>query len=93
MPQDVEGEAYDYPDYFLKKRVWYIDRRSPVQREIEAAVSAIMRSEKPLLIVGGGVTYSEAWETAQFFAEKLPKLRRVRAISAGIIRSTWAASA
>lgn len=70
MPQDVEGEAYDYPDYFLKKRVWYIDRRSPVQREIEAAVSAIMRSEKPLLIVGGGVTYSEAWETAQFFAEK-----------------------
>ncbi len=70
MPQDVEGEAFDYPDYFLKKRVWYLDRRSPTQREIEAAVAAIMRSEKPLLVVGGGVTYSEAWETAQFFAEK-----------------------
>jgi 3D-(3,5/4)-trihydroxycyclohexane-1,2-dione acylhydrolase (decyclizing) len=70
MPQDVEGEAFDYPDYFLKKRVWYLDRRSPTQREIEAAVTAIMRSEKPMLIVGGGVTYSEAWETAQFFAEK-----------------------
>ena len=70
MPQDVEGEAFDYPDYFLKKRVWYIDRRSPTQREIEAAVKAIMRSEKPILIVGGGVTYSEAWETARFFAEK-----------------------
>ncbi len=70
MPQDVEGEAFDYPDYFLKKRVWYLDRRSPTHREIEAAVKAIMRSEKPMLIVGGGVTYSEAWETAQFFAEK-----------------------
>jgi len=70
MPQDVEGEAFDYPDYFLNKRVWYLDRRSPSQREIAAAVDAIMKSEKPLLIVGGGVTYSEAWETAQFFAEK-----------------------
>lgn len=70
MPQDVEGEAFDYPDYFLKKRVWYIDRRSPVNREINAAVKLIMQSEKPLLIVGGGVTYSEAWSTAQFFAEK-----------------------
>ena len=70
MPQDVEGEAFDYPDYFLQKRVWYIDRRSPVNREIDAAVKLIMQSEKPLLIVGGGVTYSEAWSTAQFFAEK-----------------------
>lgn len=70
MPQDVEGEAYDYPDYFLKKRVWYLDRRSPTTREIDAAVKAIVASEKPLMIVGGGVTYSEAWTTAQFFAEK-----------------------
>lgn len=70
MPQDVEGEAFDYPDYFLKKRVWYLDRRSPTHREIEAAVAAVMRSEKPILIVGGGVRYSEAWETARFFAEK-----------------------
>ena len=70
MPQDVEGEAYDYPDYFLKKRVWYMDRRSPTSREIETAVKMIKDSERPLLIVGGGVTYSEAWTTAQFFAEK-----------------------
>lgn len=70
MPQDVEGEAYDYPDYFLKRRVWYMDRRSPTSREIETAVKMIKDSERPLLIVGGGVTYSEAWTTAQFFAEK-----------------------
>ncbi|MBR6702138.1 MAG: 3D-(3,5/4)-trihydroxycyclohexane-1,2-dione acylhydrolase (decyclizing), partial [Clostridia bacterium] len=35
MPQDVEGESFDYPDYFLQKRVWYLDRRIPTQREID----------------------------------------------------------
>jgi len=70
MPQDVEAEAYDYPDYFLQKRVWYLDRRPATQREIETAAKIIESSEKPLLIIGGGVTYSEAWETAQFFAER-----------------------
>ncbi|MBO4893566.1 MAG: 3D-(3,5/4)-trihydroxycyclohexane-1,2-dione acylhydrolase (decyclizing) [Clostridia bacterium] len=70
MPQDVEGEAFDYPDYFLQKRVWYIDRRSASTREINRAVKLIASSEKPMLIVGGGVTYSEAWDTAKIFAEK-----------------------
>lgn len=70
MPQDVEAEAYDYPEYFLQKRVWYIDRRPASQREIEAAAALINKSKKPLLIIGGGVTYSEAWKTAQFFAER-----------------------
>ncbi len=70
MPQDVEAEAFDYPDYFLRKRVWYFDRRPASQREIKVAADIIVESEKPLLVVGGGVTYSEAWETAQFFAEK-----------------------
>lgn len=70
MPQDVEAEAFDYPEYFLQKRIWYLDRRPASQREIEAAVRLIQKSEKPLLIIGGGVTYSEAWETAQFIAER-----------------------
>ena len=70
MPQDVEGEAFDYPDYFLQKRVWYIDRKIPNSRETEAAAEMIKNAEKPLMIVGGGVTYSEAWDTAKDFAEK-----------------------
>jgi 3D-(3,5/4)-trihydroxycyclohexane-1,2-dione acylhydrolase (decyclizing) len=70
MPQDVEAEAYDYPDYFLQKRVWYMDRRPAGRRELEAAAAMIETAKKPLMIIGGGVTYSEAWETAQFFAEK-----------------------
>ncbi len=70
MPQDVEAEAFDYPDYFLQKRVWYMDRRVPSEREIDAAVEMIKNAEKPMLIVGGGVTYSESYESVLAFAEK-----------------------
>ena len=70
MPQDTEGEAFDYPEHFLKKRVWYLDRRIPTKREIETAARMIEKAEKPILIVGGGVTYSEAWNEAKEFAEK-----------------------
>ena len=70
MPQDVEGEAFDYPDYFLQKRVWYLDRRLPVAREIEAAAKLIANAKRPLLIAGGGVTYSEAEDALLAFAER-----------------------
>ncbi len=70
MPQDVEAEAYDYPEHFLKKRVWYMDRRVPSDRELEAAAEMIKSAKKPMMIVGGGVTYSESWKNALSFAEK-----------------------
>ena len=43
MPQDVEAEAFDYPDHFLKKRVWYIDRQLPSAREAQAAADLIKK--------------------------------------------------
>ena len=70
MPQDVEAEAFDYPDHFLKKRVWYMDRRIPSERETDAAVEMIRNAKKPMMIVGGGVTYSESYKSALSFAEK-----------------------
>ncbi len=70
MPQDVEAEAFDYPDYFLQKRVWYIDRQLPSAREAQAAADLIKAAKKPMMIVGGGVTYSESWKAALSFAEK-----------------------
>ncbi len=70
MPQDVEGEAFDYPDYFLQKRVWYMDRRVPSNREIDAACEMIKNAEKPMIIVGGGVTYSDSYKDVIAFAEK-----------------------
>ncbi len=60
MPQDVEGEAYDYPEHFLQKRVWHIDRRPISKSQLERAVELIKTAKKPIIICGGGVRYSEA---------------------------------
>ena len=70
LPQDVEGEAYDYPEYFFQKRVHHIDRPAPVERAIREAVEVLKRKKKPLMICGGGVKYSEAEKTLLEFAKK-----------------------
>ena len=70
MPQDVEGESYDYPDYFLKKRVHKIRRSVPIDSDIKDAVELIKNSKKPLAIIGGGVKYSEAGERIDEFLNK-----------------------
>lgn len=70
LPQDVEGEAWDYPEYFFQKRVHHIDRVKPTERAIEEAVKAIAKAERPLMIFGGGIKYSEAEAVFQKFAEK-----------------------
>ncbi|MDY3812584.1 3D-(3,5/4)-trihydroxycyclohexane-1,2-dione acylhydrolase (decyclizing) [Eubacterium sp.] len=70
MPQDVEGEAYDYPEHFLKKRVWHIDRRPIAKSQLDRAVRMIKESKKPIIICGGGVRYSDAEKQLLAFAEK-----------------------
>lgn len=70
LPQDVQGEAYDYPVDFFKKRVHRIERRPPTAEMIRDAVELIKTKRKPLLICGGGVRYSEASEAFRIFAEE-----------------------
>jgi len=70
LPQDVQGEAYDYPEYFFQKRVHRIERRPATKEMIQDAVELITRKKKPLLICGGGVRYSEAADIFRKFAEK-----------------------
>jgi len=70
LPQDVQGEAFDFPEYFFKKRVHRIERTYPSSVAFEEAVQIIKRKKKPLIICGGGVRYSEAAEALQNFAEK-----------------------
>lgn len=70
MPQDVEGEAYDYPEHFLKKRVWHIDRRPIAKSQLDRAVRMIKESKKPIIICGGGVRYSGAEKQLLALAEK-----------------------
>ena len=69
IPQDVEGEAYDYPESFFAKRVWRLARRLPEAEAIEDAAKVIRAAKKPLLICGGGVRYSEAHAEFKAFAE------------------------
>ena len=69
IPQDVEGEAYDYPESFFAKRVWRLARRLPEAEAIAEAAEVIKAAKKPLLICGGGVRYSEAHAEFKAFAE------------------------
>ncbi|WP_340400163.1 3D-(3,5/4)-trihydroxycyclohexane-1,2-dione acylhydrolase (decyclizing) [Paenibacillus sp. FSL H8-0079] len=69
LPQDVQAEAYDYPESFFARKVHYLDRRPPVQAAIERATQQIALGRKPLLVAGGGVLYSEASAELVEFAE------------------------
>jgi 3D-(3,5/4)-trihydroxycyclohexane-1,2-dione acylhydrolase (decyclizing) len=60
LPQDVQAHAYDYPEHFFAEREWRIERAIPDPRRVGEAVELLRRSERPLLIAGGGVRYSEA---------------------------------
>lgn len=69
LPQDVQAEAYDYPEEFFAKRVHYIERMLPAPGAISRAVELIRGKKKPLLICGGGVVYSEAQAELNKFTE------------------------
>lgn len=71
MPQDVEGEAYDYPVSFFAKRVWRLERRPATEAALADAAGAIRKAKHPMLVCGGGVRYSEAHEEFKHFAETL----------------------
>lgn len=70
LPQDVQGEVYDFPKSFLEKRVHYIVRQTPNKDIIKIAAENIKKYQKPFIICGGGVRYSFADEELINFARK-----------------------
>ncbi|PUA47573.1 3D-(3,5/4)-trihydroxycyclohexane-1,2-dione acylhydrolase (decyclizing) [Pseudomonas protegens] len=70
LPQDVQGEAYDFPDAFLARRVHRIDRRPATEAMLGDALALFEGKRKPLIICGGGVKYSGANRALQAFAER-----------------------
>jgi len=70
LPQDVQAEAYDYPEEMFEKRVWHIPRNRADCDAIEKAAQWIRQSRRPLMIAGGGVHYSEATETLRHFVDQ-----------------------
>ncbi len=70
LPQDVQGESYDFPLDLFEKRVHVIKRAVPTDEEIRNATKLIKESKKPLVIVGGGVRYSEAGDVLGDFCKE-----------------------
>lgn len=70
LPQDVQSEAWDFPDYFFQKRVHRLDRRLPTAAQLDDALALIGHKRKPMIVLGGGVKYSEAGEALRQFAER-----------------------
>lgn len=66
--QDVQAEAYDYPESFFTPKVWRIRRPEPDQAELAAAVAAIKAAKNPVIVAGGGVIYSGAEAALSAFA-------------------------
>ncbi len=65
LPQDIQAHAYDYPVQLFEPRVWRVDRKLPDPRRIREAVALLNQSRQPVIIAGGGVHYSEAWDEIQ----------------------------
>lgn len=70
VAQDTAGEAFNYPESFFDKRVHYVDRKTPSQRELDQAVQLIKASKKPVIVVGGGAKYSEARKELMALSDK-----------------------
>jgi 3D-(3,5/4)-trihydroxycyclohexane-1,2-dione acylhydrolase (decyclizing) len=60
LPQDVQAEAYDYPIAFFEKRVWNVPRAEPDFRALDRAAAMIRAADRPIIVAGGGVIYSDA---------------------------------
>ncbi|MFE4370557.1 3D-(3,5/4)-trihydroxycyclohexane-1,2-dione acylhydrolase (decyclizing) [Streptomyces sp. NPDC056835] len=68
LPQDVQTEAYDWPEEFFSERVWRVRRQAPDPDELAEAVRLVREARRPLLVAGGGVHHSAAEDVLAAFA-------------------------
>jgi 3D-(3,5/4)-trihydroxycyclohexane-1,2-dione acylhydrolase (decyclizing) len=60
LPQDVQAEAFDWPEELFDRRVWHVRRPVPEPAALDRAVAAIRAAQRPLIVAGGGVVYADA---------------------------------
>ncbi|GHF36101.1 3D-(3,5/4)-trihydroxycyclohexane-1,2-dione acylhydrolase (decyclizing) [Streptomyces mashuensis] len=69
LPQDVQAEAYDWPEEFFAERTWHVRRPAPDPAELDAAVRAVRAARRPLIVAGGGVHHSGAEDALRALAD------------------------
>ena len=69
IPQDVQAEAFDFPEELFRKRIWKIARPRPDREIVKEAVGLIRSSKKPVIVAGGGVIYSQATDALKAFVD------------------------
>ncbi len=69
LPQDVQTEAYDWPEELFRRRVWHVSRPAPEAQALARAADALREARRPLIVAGGGVIYSEATDALRSFVE------------------------
>ncbi|WP_052665944.1 3D-(3,5/4)-trihydroxycyclohexane-1,2-dione acylhydrolase (decyclizing) [Nitriliruptor alkaliphilus] len=69
LPQDVQAEAYDWPLELFDPRVWHVARAQPELAALARALEVIRGAQRPLIVAGGGVIYSEATDQLRAFVE------------------------
>ena len=70
MPQDVQAQAFDWPESLFAERVWHIRRPVPEPAELHRAAAIIAAAKRPLIVAGGGVIYSSATEALARFCRR-----------------------
>src|ERR687887_1179317 len=70
LPQDVQAEAFDWPESLFAERTWHIARPAPEHSVIGTAAEVIRSAQRPLIVAGGGVIYSGATDALAAFVEK-----------------------
>jgi 3D-(3,5/4)-trihydroxycyclohexane-1,2-dione acylhydrolase (decyclizing) len=69
LPQDVQAEAWDFPSELFEPRTWHVQRARPDRAAIRRAAGLLAGAQRPIIIAGGGVIYSDATESLKRFAE------------------------
>ena len=69
MPQDVQAEAFDWPEELFARRVWHVGRPEPEPVAVARAADVIRAAKRPLIVAGGGVLYAEASDALRRFAD------------------------
>ncbi len=69
LPQDVQAEAHDWPAELFRRRTWHVPRPVPAPAALAGAAALIRSAERPMIVAGGGVIYSEATEALRTFCE------------------------